>query len=508
EEIRIESEDAQALLGNEEVSEEDLENRNPAAIDDVFAGESSVTASGGAAIGQKIFVNGIEESLLSVTIDGARQNKSAFHHTGNVLIDPELLKRVDISEGIAPADAGPGALAGLIAYETKDVGDLLEDGRSEGGILSAMTDTNGTDVRTALTVFGREETGFEWLISGAYHTGDDYEDGDGIVVPGTEPDLTNFIGKLAHETETGERLELSASRTEDNGTCAAQAGPGGIVFCRPDFAGVVGRPNTFVERLSRRESVTFTYNDEIPEGNWDPTFQISYNSQEINVSGVEGINESVSAFLKNEWSFETGIFTAGVDFLNETAQGRGFGPGPFGSSGRERLNNFGIFAQMREDLNDIISVSYGARFDTQRFEAASGQDFTDSGFSANGAIDVQLTDTLAFTAGGATSWGGFELGEAALINFGGAWNYDGFTTSRANSGRAGLRYENSGFAVSGAYFYTEVNDINAVLPTRGARGAVNNLVSEGFDGSISYTTDMGFFRANYTLADVELDGNQ
>ncbi|MEC7962971.1 MAG: Plug domain-containing protein, partial [Pseudomonadota bacterium] len=101
EEIRIDSDAAQSLLGNAEITEEDLENRNPASLQDVFAGETAVTASGGAAIGQKVYVNGIEESLLSVTIDGARQNKSAFHHTGNVLIDPELLKSVEVTSGLA-----------------------------------------------------------------------------------------------------------------------------------------------------------------------------------------------------------------------------------------------------------------------------------------------------------------------------------------------------------------------------------------------------------------------
>lgn len=105
----------QAVLGNSEITEEDIENRNPSSTKYVFAGESFITASGGAAIGQKVFVNGIEESLLSVTIDGARQNKSALHHTGNVLLDPELLKRVEVSEGLAPADAGPGDLAGSIS---------------------------------------------------------------------------------------------------------------------------------------------------------------------------------------------------------------------------------------------------------------------------------------------------------------------------------------------------------------------------------------------------------
>lgn len=114
-EIRIESSQAQAALGNEQIRSARIERRNAATTADLFVGESAITASGGAAIAQKVFVNGIEESLLSVTIDGARQNKSAFHHTGNVLIDPALVKKVEVNAGLAPADSGPNALAGTIA---------------------------------------------------------------------------------------------------------------------------------------------------------------------------------------------------------------------------------------------------------------------------------------------------------------------------------------------------------------------------------------------------------
>ncbi|MDD9733486.1 Plug domain-containing protein [Mameliella sp. AT18] len=107
--LRIIPEPAQTLLGDHRIDEEQLEQRNPVSVADVFRGESSVAVNGGPAIAQKVVVNGIEESLLFVTIDAARKNKSAFHHTGNILFDPALLNSVEVSEGIGPADAGPNA---------------------------------------------------------------------------------------------------------------------------------------------------------------------------------------------------------------------------------------------------------------------------------------------------------------------------------------------------------------------------------------------------------------
>ena len=504
-EIRIEAADAQALLGNDTITTEEIEARNPSTTKDVFAGESAITTGGGAAISQKVFVNGIEESLLSVTIDGARQNKSAFHHTGNVLLDPELLKSVEISKGLAPADAGAGALAGSIAYETKDAADLLEDGDSFGGLAKLGTSSNGTDLESSLSLFGRQG-GFEYLLSGTRRSGGDYEDGDGNSVLGTQADLTDYVGKLAYESQTGHRFEFAASQTEDNGLRAAQAGPGGILFIRPDFAGITSGPSVLAEGLSRRTSYTLTYSNTQPQGIWDPVLQLSHNEQEIDAIGVYGTNKSFSGTFKNKFSIAGGTLTAGLDFFDETAEGQGRGPGPFASSGKEELTNVGLFAQARQDLGERVSVSYGARYDSQEFTGADGSEFSESGFSANGSIDVILSGNWTLNAGLASTWGGYELGEAALVNFGTAWDYTGFTTSRANAGRIGLRFDNGAWKASAALFRTDVDDVAAVLPSAGARGATADLKSQGIDASLEYGWGTGFARMNWTYADVELNG--
>lgn len=498
-EIRIESQPAQSVLGNQEITNEDIERRNPSTMRDVFNGETSVTTSGGASIAQKVYANGIEESLLSVTIDGARQNKSAFHHTGNVLIDPSLLEAVDITSGLAPADAGPGGLGGSIAYKTKDVDDLLEDGDNSGGYFTLGGGTNGYGYRSNLVVYGRE-SGFEYLLSGAIHQGSDYKDGSGTTVEGTEPDITDYMAKLAYTWDSGHRLSFSASQTEDTGLRAAQPGPGGLLFTRPDFAGLTTGPNTLIEGLSRRTSYSLTYTNQAPTAWFDPTVQLAYNEQEIDAGGVAGVNTSFSGTVKNVFQLGNGTLTAGLDFFDESAEG--WTDAPFGFTGKENLRNIGIFAQARQELSPRASVSYGARYDWQDFDGADGSNFKDAGFSANGAIDVVLTDTLTLNAGVASTWGGYELGEAALVNFFTPWFYTGFTASRSNSARIGLRFDNGQWAARGAVFRTEIDDISAVLPSSGDRGASTDITSQGFDGSVSYLWNSGFARLNYTYADV------
>lgn len=496
--LRIDLAAAQNLLGNDEITEEELADRNPSTVKDVFVGESSVSVSGGAAMAQKVMVNGIEESQLAVTIDGARQNKGAFHHTGNVLLDPALLKSVAVSEGLAPADAGPGALGGALAYTTKDAGDLLAPDDTFGGRLSLTTGTNGTGLRSSLALYG-VTGGFDWLLSGTLQEGDDYEDGDGGRIDGTGAELSDYMVKLGFTTDTGKRLAFSASQTEDTGPRASQGG-----FIRSDFAGLTSpaRPTDIIDGYARRSSYTLTYSDTQPQGNFAPYLQLTYNEQEVDVGDVTGVNKSLSGTAKNEWQLGNGTVTAGMDFFDETAEATE------GADGAESRFNFGLFAQARQDLTDRISVSYGGRYDFQRFEGVDGSDFEEGGASVNAAVDVLLTDGLSLNAGIASTWGGFALGEAALVNYRTDWNYDGFASTRAHSARIGLRYDAGPWAFGGALFHTEINDVSAILPSGGNRGALTDMTSQGFDGSISYTGARGFAKLNYTFADVQLDDDE
>ena len=81
-----------------------------AASGDVVVSGANRTAA------QKIYVRGIEETSLNVSIDGARQGGNLYSHSGdNSNIDPFLLKQVTVEPGTGSALTGPGALGGAIA---------------------------------------------------------------------------------------------------------------------------------------------------------------------------------------------------------------------------------------------------------------------------------------------------------------------------------------------------------------------------------------------------------
>ncbi len=65
-----------------------------------------MNVGGGSVMGQKIYVRGVEDRLLRVTVDGAAQNGNIYHHQGNTVIDPGMLKSVEVTKGSANASAG------------------------------------------------------------------------------------------------------------------------------------------------------------------------------------------------------------------------------------------------------------------------------------------------------------------------------------------------------------------------------------------------------------------
>jgi hemoglobin/transferrin/lactoferrin receptor protein len=62
------------------VTSEALALSNPADLSELFVAEPTLAVGGSIPVAQKLYVNGIEENNLAISIDGARQNNRVFHH--------------------------------------------------------------------------------------------------------------------------------------------------------------------------------------------------------------------------------------------------------------------------------------------------------------------------------------------------------------------------------------------------------------------------------------------
>jgi len=489
------------------ITREDLERKNPQNLQEVFSGQPTIRVGSSVPMSQKVYVDGVEETNLSVSIDGSRQNNKVFHHNGTTLIDPALLKVVRVDAGVAPADAGPGALAGSIAYETKDVGDFLTDD-GVGAFGKTTFNTNGSSLTTNVAGYGRHQ-GLEALGFLTYGKGGKYKAGNGRKVDGTETDIISGLGKAAVQTDGGSRFQASYERVYDDAPRPFRANVGSISG-RPAW-----EPRVRDYTLDR-QNLVFTYTDAMPTDLWNPKAVIAYGRTDIEtpiftrpvgtstVPGRypgEGATSSFNGKLENTFAFRLGTVTTGTDFYVDRANYE-----DRTMSATEKARNNGLYGQARLAPLDRLRLSFGLRGDRQVFEGTTGEDWTNSGvsYNASGEFDL-LPEYLTAKAGFSRGWGGVQLAENFIMNP--AWRYGaGPQAVTARNGTVGLEARYDGFTAEGRVFRTRLDDARAARFAAGSANLARDVESKGYEVGLGYAWTGGFVRAKYADIDVTIDG--
>lgn len=484
------------------ISAEDLALQSPTDLQDLFQSEPTIAVGSSIPTSQKVYVNGIEETNLAVTIDGARQNNRIFHHNATTLIDPDLLKAARVDPGVAGADAGPGALAGSIAYETKDAGDLLQDGDNFGGSFATEIESNGETLTNSLTLFGRSG-GFEALSFLKYAEGDDMVDGDGETITGSGTSLLSGLVKFAYEAESGDRIELSYESVTDDAARPYRANLAEIIGGRPV-------PDTRVYDL-QRQNLVLTYTDETPQGLWDPKVSIAYSITDLVIDEEEqyiaGTTDSLSGVAQNTFALALGEVVTGVDFFSDTADIDYiyFADTSFNEEAEEKATNVGVFSQARLDLSEAARISFGARADVNELEGVDGSTFSDSGASGNISGEYDITQSTTVSAGYSNVWGGVALAENFIMNP--AWDYpeDGIEAVQAQNVFIATTANFGAWNLNAKLFKTEINDVRTASYSGGS-DITSDVDSEGYELGAGYAWTTGLARIGYADVSSEVNG--
>ncbi|MEP3347986.1 MAG: TonB-dependent receptor [Litoreibacter sp.] len=485
-----------------EVTAEDIERQNPEDLQDLYKSQPTIAVGSSIPASQKLFVNGVEETNLSVSIDGSRQNNKIFHHNATTLIDPALLKAVRIEPGVAAADSGPAAIGGSVSYETKDVEDLLAPDLNFGGFVKSEYDSNGDLFTNSTSLYGRngnlEYLGFFKISDGGLR-----EDGDGVDITGSGSNLFSGLAKAAYTTDTGHRFELSYEKVNDDDARPYRANIGALT---------AGRPVPLTRNYDlTRENVVFTYSNDQLGGIWDPTIVFAYSATDLDIVETDqltfGTTESFNGKIENRFVVKGGTVTAGIDFFSDEAEldYRYLANATFNEAGTEKSDNVGIYAQARLDLSDRARLSFGGRADFQQFTGVDGSKSSDEGLSGNISGEYDVNEVLTLGAGYSHVWGGVALAENFIINP--TWTYptggiesvtsdNVFLSAKADFGRWDLKAK---------YFKTDVD--NARDPSYGGGpGLTTDFSSEGFELGFGYNWQHGFLRVGYANIDTEING--
>jgi hemoglobin/transferrin/lactoferrin receptor protein len=487
------------------ISQETIDAEQPQSLKELFRNETAVTVSGGAAAAQGITVHGLDESLLNVTVDGAPQNNSVWHHNGDLTIDPTFLKRAEVYPGVAPADAGFGALGGSVMFETKDAKDMLLPGKAYGGTLITSYDTDSATLNTTLGGYGAYN-GFEVLGMVTRRKGSNYDNGRGEEELGTAANMVGGLGKLAYESEEGHRVEMSGEYLVDDEDRRL----------RPNM----GLVNTdMLPNRAERTTVTLSYENTQAEGLIDPEANLYYNlatlerpnannytsaSGDFN-SSIQGIGgKAQNTFHLSPEGLHALDWTTGLDVYREDRFIERF---HFPTDVDESEWQAGLYNQLRLSPVEGLNISAGLRLDYQHFNALDGQEFDKVGASPNLSAEWTVVPWATLFAGYSSVWGGIDNSGLAYTHAA-DYTYDGdIKSARSQNMRAGFRLHHAGFAFETALFRTVVDDPTVFDFANRTITNGDSITSQGVDVGASYTLENARVAVKYTHTDVEM-GNR
>lgn len=479
------------------IPEERLDHYQASDLADVFASDPEVSVGGGQGLAEKVYIRGFVDSQVNVSIDGATQAGSLFHHTGRISVEPELLKQVEVQAGAGRATDGAGALAGAIRFETKDPTDLLRDGEDLGALVKLGYFSNTDGYRASTHLFGRLSDDWSALVSLSQSDHDNYEDGAGNEVEATESKQQLGFAKLVGEIGEAQTLRLSYEQHTDEGDRAQ----------RPNW--IVSSWNTAYPIEIERDTVTLNY-ELNPAYNevlaLDVTVYHSESEMEQNIfdrwGRYLGNTRSVGGDIRNTSRLGSHTLTYGVDYRDDEVTA-GYAADP--TAEKETGDVLGVYLQDDYAITDRLLLSAGLRYDRYTLTDNNDQDFDDDSVSPNVSVAYRVLPELNVYAGyaeafrGPTPHGAFKLE--------GSSNDPDLEAEEARNTELGFDFTRGGFLLSGKVYRSEIdNAIGDQLFGPVVFTNLGDVESDGFLISAGYVWQAVTASLSYHNNDIELDG--
>ncbi|MCS5577653.1 MAG: TonB-dependent receptor, partial [Alteromonas macleodii] len=494
---------------NLSITAEDIEQFQANDLADVFRESPSVSVGGSVGVAQKIFIRGLEDAYLNVTVDGAQQTSTLFHHIGRVTLDPGLLKQIDVQAGAGEATSGPGAIGGSIRFKTKDAQDLLRGDEQFGGRVKASYFSNeGT--RYSGSLYGKLSD--SWGLLGYYSTvdRDNFEDGDGNEVLGTAADQDLMFLKASGYIADNQYLSISAEQRDEEGEFSA----------RPNWVVLEGAPLY----PSEAERDTYVANYRFDHSALVFLEATAYQTSSSFRGGRFDFLSDIDTYgfdIRNTTDISNHVFTYGIDYRkDEVESGPGVGP----VQNAEEGSVMGIYAQAHSNITPELLLSYGVRYDDFDFQQQiliddyygtpvtdepSGLD--DNELSFNVGLEYQLTEAWTLGLGYAEAARGKQIGDGFTLD---EYLYDGedvpvvasdVVPETVTNIEASIEYSANNLNARLSAYESTIDDVlfsgyqgNSVFNN------IGDLESSGVEFNLAYRWDSVDVYFGFSSVDVEL----
>jgi hemoglobin/transferrin/lactoferrin receptor protein len=500
------------------VDAETLEKVQALDLEDIFRLEPSVSVGGSLGMAQKIYVRGMEDTLLNVTVDGAPQTGTLFHHIGRVSVEPELLKQVEVQAGAGEATSGAGAVGGAIRFKTKKASEMLEPGDRFGAVLKGNYFSND-GAKGSASLYGKLNDHWGALASLVRVENNLREDGDGRTLLGTasEQDL-GFI-KLDGQLSDRQSLILSYEVREEEGEFGS----------KPNWA-VRTADEVLYPVEAQRETLVMNYGFEA-----NPLWSVELSAYQTQSEFEQNVYDRWGRYaaemltkgfdLRNTSLLGNHKLVYGLDYRKDHVSSRyldAYQPDwdwawdlnvlEFAEVGYVR----GFYLQDHYRFWEPLLISIGARYDAYKFEQLSYGGVADNdGVSLNGGIEYSPLRNLTLSLGYAEAMRGKEVGDAFTLEHrpGRASLAPDIQPEEVANTELGMKYDSGVWRAKAAVYRTRIEkvilDQIGTAPPQDAifYENIGELEIEGAEFNTGFS--LGHFRLDLAFSHSvpELNGN-
>lgn len=502
---------AQTSSTNSQIDADTISVRNAGLLRDILRDVPGVYVGGTHPVHQKIYLRGMSERGINISIDGARQRGSLFHHSGELFLDPDIIQSVNVGFSANSVVANSGSLAGSVAFKTVDAKDLLKDDEIFGGKIKTGYASNNKEWQKSLLLYTRPIEFFDIL---GYINHRDYEQGkagNGEKIGG-DGDTTNYMLKTGFDLGDYSRLVLSGERLTIDGD-----------FWRmPERSRTNNVPNdqnyTTPTKVNRTTyTTTFTSNPnefvdlEINAYYLHRKFQSDYLDT---VQNKRPIARTYGGKLINKTRFENTIHQTLV-YGSEYFQSEGYNE-------LERIipkdkgKSFSIFLEDQIKYSGF-TLTPGIRFDNYKLQTMGGdinetkrQKYSWNEFSPAISADYQFENGFGTYISYSKLFRGPEIYESRYVvlqHANGNNINDDLKPEIGDAYEGGIRYhtaisDNQNLSFSTKYFYNDYNNLVTALEHSATqtyrRINVGNAAVKGVEISLRYNIENLDLMASYS----------
>lgn len=351
------------------VDQEDLDRTQAASLGDAIGDIPGVSTVGSDRVfGESFNIRGVgslsasDESKIIVNVDGTPKFYEQYR-MGSFFGDIELFKSVEVLRGPASSTLyGSGAFGGVINLTTKDASDFIKDGKTAALRVKGSYESNGAGRLASGIAAFRLNDAAEVLIAGNYRASDEFTDGGGLSISGSNFDAFSGLAKGTFYLDDAHEqiVRVSYQRWQSDATDQDYSQTGTLGFGK-------------VDRAVTDQTATLSYENAASDNPWlDLNVSLSL-SDTLNKQGVaqffpatDYAYRSVQLKADNTIEFQGdsfenfltfGVQAARLEREAEASNGAiGFHP-----EGIE--NKIGLFAQNEFIWQDKLTLIGGIRGD-------------------------------------------------------------------------------------------------------------------------------------------------